>query len=523
MDVKRISSIAVLIVIVAGCQTPVEPWPRLLERRHQAVISVPDDFKSYTDKKIEGLDASILLPKDLLPLTVARQIAVSANPNVHSALARLEGAWARIAEARARFYPIISFTHTSARTFHRPVSRSNIGTLFQVAPIDVAEENTQDIALRAITNAISPLFGQNNPRGNTNPFSEHSTAFTVSWNVFDGFVREAQALAARHLSNAANYFLSDVRRLILRSVDTAYFQVQLAQEEVRIAQADVTFSRDRFEETKRLQAAGRASQADVDNFRVRMLTAQAKATAARGLRDSGRVVLAELMGIEGALIPDSLALSLLETETEAEMSIPDSQSLLTQALNNRPDLAQLFEIIESESEKIRAVEGLFYPTLAVSGSWGFDRGSTLRYRRDDQSTAGALELRWDLYTGGTRHARVRQARAACADARARWQRLRLAVSSEVRTAIIDVSDAQEQIRLQSESLTTSLENRRIIRVGYSAGKETLTRLNEAQRDYIEADANLARARIRLRQAWSDLRAAVSANEPTFINTDDSEP
>ena len=39
------------------------------------------------------------------------------------------------------------------------------------------------------------------------------------------------------------------------------------------------------------------------------------------------------------------------------------------------------------------------------------------------------------------------------------------------------------------------------------GKEPLTRLNEAQRDYVEADANLALARIRLRQAWTDLRAA----------------
>ena len=33
-----------------------------------------------------------------------------------------------------------------------------------------------------------------------------------------------------------------------------------------------------------------------------------------------------------------------------------------------------------------------------------------------------------------------------------------------------------------------------------AGKETLNRLNEAQRDFIAADVNLTRARIRLRHA-----------------------
>ena len=76
-------------------------------------------------------------------------------------------------------------------------------------------------------------------------------------------------------------------------------------------------------------------------------------------------------------------------------------------------------------------------------------------------------------------------------------------------AIIDLNDAQQQILLRRESLETARENRRIIQASYVAGKETLTRLNEAQRDYITADADLALARIRLRQAWSDLYAATS--------------
>ena len=72
-------------------------------------------------------------------------------------------------------------------------------------------------------------------------------------------------------------------------------------------------------------------------------------------------------------------------------------------------------------------------------------------------------------------------------------------------------DAQQQIRLQRENLITARENRRVVRAGYSAGTETLNRLNEAQRDFITAEADLALARIRLRQAWSDLRAAIGTN------------
>ena len=94
------------------------------------------------------------------------------------------------------------------------------------------------------------------------------------------------------------------------------------------------------------------------------------------------------------------------------------------------------------------------------------------------------------------------------------RRQHLAVQSEVRRSVIDLTNALEQIRLQSETLTTSLENRRIVQAAYVAGKETLNRLNEAQRDFIAADANLTLSRIRLRQAWSDLYAAASSYPET---------
>jgi outer membrane protein TolC len=61
-------------------------------------------------------------------------------------------------------------------------------------------------------------------------------------------------------------------------------------------------------------------------------------------------------------------------------------------------------------------------------------------------------------------------------------------------------------------VATALENRRIVQVGYLAGKEDLNRLNGAQRDFITADADLALARIRLRQAWTDLRTAAATQQ-----------
>ena len=447
-----------------------------------------------------------------LALDHARRLALAGNPDLHAAQARLEAAQARMADARARFLPSVSFQHKSTVTFLTPPSRPRLTSAIQSAQ---AIPTTGTDSLQSVSPLIrpffEPLFGSSNfiLRSNSNPFSDHSTGLTFTWTVFDGFIRDAQLLATKHLRGAADRTLADVKRLIVRAVDRAYFQVQLAGEQLRIARADEVFSREQLEETEKLRGAGRATQADVANFRVRMLAAQADVTAAVGLRDTGRVILAELMGRSDVLLPDDVDLAPLSEEVDSDLALASAEPWINHAAVHRPDLRRLSAVVDSEQQNVRAVKGLFSPRVGLSGSWGYDRTSNVRYSEDDQSSAGGIEVRWDLYAGGSRRARLRGSQAIYAEARAVLARLRLSVQAEVRQAVIDLTDAQEQIRLQRENLSTALENRRVVRAGYLAGKETLTRLNEAQRDYIEADAGLARSRIRLRLAWSDLHAAAA--------------
>jgi outer membrane protein TolC len=145
--------------------------------------------------------------------------------------------------------------------------------------------------------------------------------------------------------------------------------------------------------------------------------------------------------------------------------------------------------------------------VVVSGSWGYDRASNIGYSVQDQSSGVGVEVRWDLYTGGARAARAREAESRRAEAAAQLRRLQRSVEAQVRQATIGVADAQRQIVLRRERLQTALRSRQTLETAYAAGKETLLRLNEAQRDYITSDADLALARIRLRQAWSDLISA----------------
>lgn len=498
---------------MAGCSQVKDKIAYRFENPVHSLLRMQQDHPSSKPdlQPQDTMRAEDLLPSKILTLNTSRSISVRANPGIHAARARLSAAVARLDEARSRFQPTVVLTHTSARTLHTPVSRNRLNTLLQPPAALPSELEPTSFAVTTLLNAIRlPLFGIGKPVGNTNSFSEHASALTVSWTLFDGFIRDAQMSAARHLQNATSHSLIDIERLIVNAVDNAYYQVQLAQEQLRIAKADEGFSQEQWEETSKLHKAGRATRADVDNFRVRVLAAQTNLTASIGRRDTGRVVLAELMGLESSMLPSDLKLSLLMDESDEEMAIPDVGQWLDRALMNRPDLRQLKEILQSEKDNVQAARGLYSPVITLNGSWGFDHRDNLRYASEDQSSAGTVEVRWELYTGGRRKAQVRLAESLYEESVANARNLKLSIQSEVRSAVINLTDAQEQILLQRENLITARENRRSVQAAYVAGKEKLTRLNEAQRDFISAEANLALARIRLRQAWSDLYAAASA-------------
>lgn len=466
----------------------------------------------------ESEHAVLDLPVGTLTLERARELAIRANPDIHAAKARIVTAAARAEEIASRYWPTVTFTQNSARTFQTPASRNRLATGLQPSISVPTDLDSTNIAITTLLNALRrPLFGAPEPGGDGNSFSEHSSSFTATWAVLD-FVRDEQWASARHIKLAADHSLRDVERILLRAVDAAYFRVQLAEEQIRISLADLEFSEEQAEEARKLRNAGRASESDVANFEVRALSARTDLSVARGLRDQGRVVLAELTGVPDARLPDDLELAPLADESPQDLKLPDADPWVRRALAARPDIRQLEEILASEERNVAAARALYRPTLAVSGSYGFDRGSNLEYSKEDQSSAVGIELRWDLFTGGARDARVRGAESRRVEVAAQLDRLRLAVQSDVRTAVIQLNDAQQRITLQRETLRTAGETRRIVRAAYLAGKEPLTRLNEAQRDYITAEAGLALARIRLRQAWSDLYASAG-----YLNSNSNNP
>lgn len=517
----RTGMFAFLLLMIA-CRSPHDSINAIIERQSRALEEMPSEARARLfdpNRTATTRPAESLLEGGLLTLEEAREIALKANPDIQAAQARLEAALARIQEARSFYFPQVSLSHQSSRTFlvaNRQSSYNMGSPLTYYLPQIPTNLSLIDLFNTFYGPLRGALFSNYNiSTGNTNAFSDHQTALSASWILFDGFVREARLLSVKQMYMASAMSLANVERLLIQAVDTAYHQAQLGVEQLRIAQADEEFSLKQLATAQKNFEAGKISKADVLNFEVRVRAAQANVVAAHGVQETGRVVLAELLALPDAQLPSNMTLTLLSEESDTELQPQEVMTWIDQAMAARADLAEIQHLLKASEENIVMARGQFYPELSLRGSWGFEKAHNLSYSDDDQSSAIALEMRWAIFTGGYRTAQVRRANADWWEASAGVRRKCLQICREVRKAVIDLTNAQEQVRLQRDNLDFAMENRRLVENQYNAGKTSLVRLNEAQRDYVQTEGELALARIRLRQAWSDLRAAAGTYRRTY--------
>lgn len=134
---------------------------------------------------------------------------------------------------------------------------------------------------------------------------------------------------------------------------------------------------------------------------------------------------------------------------------------------------------------------------------------------ESPSIGYGLTADWTIFNGLIRENKIREYKANLAVAEfsvaAKW----LEVVSEVRTAYANYVQSVKQTRIFEKTRDLSAQQRDLVDEGYKAGNTELTRLNEAQRDLVEAETNLASSYINIQNAKAQLDAAVAANSAAY--------
>jgi outer membrane protein TolC len=336
------------------------------------------------------------------------------------------------------------------------------------------------------------------------PEDFYQARLKATWTIFNGFARHFSLEAARLGESESQEALADARRLILASIARSYHKAQLARENIAIAEADASFNQRQMEDAQAAYNAGTVSKSDVLNFEVQVNSARSKLLSAKREYEVAMIGLASLMGVPDAAFPPGLVLAPLESESPRELALPESSPLIDYAKENRPDIRQLNYLLGQARALIKVAKSSFYPTLELFGTADGERTNDPSFDGDDFTYEVGVMLTYTFFAGGARIARVREASSRASEAMKSLNDLRINVSSEVRQAISDLELAQRELNLQRSNMLLAQENRDMVEKEYRAGKASLVRLNEAQRDLTASQSRLALALAGLRQSWQNL-------------------
>jgi TolC family type I secretion outer membrane protein len=410
----------------------------------------------------------------ILDLETAQQIAVRDNPSLSAAEARVRQARERLRQARSSYWP-----HLSARGG---------------ATYSVLSDTAHSAAL------------VNDP-GADDATDTYSVGLSATWTLFDGFSREYSNLRARHGMESTEKARKDALRLLLSAVAASYYNAQLALENISIAEANESFNRRQLVEAEARYRVGTGSLSDVLNFEVQINSAKANLIAAKKSYHMAAYGLAALMGVSDATLPGHVELAGLEEETREELVSADLASQVQYALEHRPDVQKAEHAVAQSKAAVGVARSGFYPTVSLTGGMDAAQQDSMDFGSEDFGKSVGLNFSYSLFAGGLNRAKVAEARSGLTESENSLEDAMISVQSEVASAVTALASAQEQLLLQRSNAKLVQQVRDLVEKEYAAGEASLVRLNEAQKDLVTAQGNLALSLVSMRQAWENLRAS----------------
>ncbi|WNG47695.1 TolC family protein [Archangium minus] len=401
------------------------------------------------------------------PLTLERAVSLASerNETTLSAQARAEAAEARVAQARAFFFPRLVVNGGYTR---RPQERTR-----QVGEETVVLQRANALDANAIASVT--LF---DARG----FPLYQAAKRDS---------EATALDAK-----------EARRQVAFQAATAFLSTLGLQQVADAAERRLAYARQSLEEAQARAQAGLASTNDVTRAQLDVATAEAELADAVGQAETSRLQLGYLLVVPevGALAPPETLLG------EASRPVDSFAGLADKALERRPDILSSKLRIEQQRALAREPLARLFPSLTASAQGSVTNEAGL----NGQTFNGFLsvDLTWTLFDGGTRYAERRERLALT-----RIQELDTAarvrgVDVSVESAHVSLRTAQAALSRSQVAFDAARQNAEETTILYRQGLASSLALSDAQVRQFEAEVSLAQARYALGTALLELRSAV---------------
>ena len=294
---------------------------------------------------------------------------------------------------------------------------------------------------------------------------------------------DAQALAAQDDRDG-------VLLMLASQVASTYWQLRGMDAEMAILKTALATRRESNELVEARFNAGLSNELDVSRTRIERANAEADLHDVQRQRNNLEHALATLVGAT----PTAPLLALTDAALPQPPVIP--VGLPASLLAQRPDLASSVAGLKAANAQIGVAEGAFYPSLSLTGNFGFasENLHTLTQGSARQFSAGPLSLSLPIFDGGRNKANLTLALARYDEAVANHETRLLTALREVEDALSDVQERSRQGEVQAYAQQAAARALLVAQARFDRGVSTYLDVTDAQRSSLSADRAAAQIR-----------------------------
>jgi outer membrane protein TolC len=273
----------------------------------------------------------------------------------------------------------------------------------------------------------------------------------------------------------------------------AYFQVLIGKASVRVADDSIKRAEEYLRVAKNRYDAGKIDSEAVLSAQLELVNSQQLMVNAIARR---QVAVAGLNNVLG--VPLLKAACIQDVESRPDFFPPIEHCIQT-ALTKRPEMCVARNEIAYVIQQCKIAKAQFRPKATANGSFTNVTGDF-----EADLWEGGVQLEWDLFSGGSRAGKMREAQATMARAKAREHQIRDNIVYEVSQSYEQLRAARHQLTLSRAAIVVAGEKRRIVMDKFQVGKASPTDVVDAQTQLTTAEQDYYTAIYKLHIAIADL-------------------
>ena len=424
--------------------------------------------QAYAEPSISATNSYLNRP---LSLADVINIALHQNPNVLRAQRDVESAEGVAVQTRAIVIPKVQATGSYTA---------------------VAEGDVDIITIPAQPGVPASTFGNS---------QNWSSQIKLVQSLYEGGRIMSSLRAARLTKERSMLDYQTVVADAVRDVELTYYDVLLAEQQIKVEEASVELLQNELTDTTRRFDAGTVARFNVLRAEVELANERPRLIQAQNSFRVGKATLANLLGINqpmGTTVDVPLSLS---GKLEAIPFHLNLEQSLAAALQQRSELGALRKAEALRREDIINAKSGYKPSVQAYGGYdGHNTQLSMDLGDVDHGWITGVQVSWNIFDGLATKGRIMQATAQHERAIVDLDDTARRVELEVRVAWSDFIKADETLKSQEKVVEEAEEALRLASARSDAGTGT-------QLDVLSAQTALTQARTTQVQALHDFAAA----------------